>query len=188
MNRSEIKGSKKNTRNKVCAKIIAYIFWIGIIGYTLINATDSPRYDLVFTKNELLLNAIGLTIGMSIGILVFSMVFGFGLYIATESKNYIIKYIFTGFKEIAMGTPLIVMIFLVVYVFAPIINVTDKNLLGCLSIILYMSAYVSNSYKSVIDMIDQNQYVVMNLYDFNLYQRYRYVILPQIMRPYSEFQ
>ncbi len=159
-------------KNKKLINSIAIIMWITIIAYIMKNAISTPRYGLIFTKNEMLINSIGLTVGMSIIILIISMIVGFVMYLMEESKNYFIKYFTIAFKEITMGTPLIVMIFLVTYVLAPNIGITNKTTLGIISIVIYMSSYISNSYRAVIGMINEEQDMILELYNFNTYQKY----------------
>ena len=47
----------------------------------------------------------------------------------------------------------------------------------------YTSPYVANSYESAIAIIGKEQYVVMDLYHFTGFQKYRYVIFPQMIKP-----
>lgn len=48
---------------------------------------------------------------------------------------------------------------------------------------LYMAPYLSNAYDSAIKIIDDEQYTTMTLYHFTEFQKYRYIIFPQMIRP-----
>ncbi|MDC7249633.1 MAG: ABC transporter permease subunit, partial [Sphaerochaetaceae bacterium] len=76
------------------------------------------------------------------------------------------------------------MIFLIVYVFGIRIQIYNKTMLGIIALSLYMTPYMANSYEAAMSIISERQYLVMELYDFNFFQKYRYIILPQIIKPF----
>ena len=158
------------------------IFVIGII-YILLKTTDNPRYNLILDERKMLISGMLNTIIISVLTLLLSMVLCFILFLLMKSKIQFFKAMSVLFKEFVMGTPLLVMIFISVYVIGNLLNITDKLLLGTFSITLYMSPYLANSYQSAIEVIDEDQYTVMNLYNFTTYQKYRYVIIPQMIKP-----
>ena len=82
-----------------------------------------------------------------------------------------------------MGTPLLVLVFVVVYIIGVAFGIRNKMLLGFLSLTLYMSPYMTNIFDGAYKSIDVSQFVVMDFYGFNLFQKYRFIILPQIIKP-----
>jgi len=162
---------------------LALLIFVGIIAYILVNTTDNPRYSLILEQKQLLLQGLLSTLYISVIALIISMILGFLFYLMMQSRVQFIKALAVIFKEIVMGTPLLVMVFLSVYVFGDIIYVSNKIVLGIVALTLYMSPYLANSYQSAIEIIDEDQYVVMNLYHFTGVQKYRYVIFPQMIRP-----
>jgi len=163
--------------------ILAVALFAGIIGYIFTNTIDDPKYYLILNEKSLLLEGIWTTLYVSVVTLVLSMIFGFVLFLMMDSRIAFIKAVAMLFKEIMMGTPLLVMVFLTVYVFGPMIQLQDKLLLGILALTLYTSPYLANSYRTAVEVVDEDQYTVMNLYNFSAYQKYRYVILPQMIKP-----
>lgn len=162
---------------------LALSIFIMLIVYVLINTTDNPRYHLILDQRQYLIEGLFNTLYVSILTLILSMIFGFILYLMMGSKIQFVKYLAVIFKEIIMGTPLLVMVFLCVYVLGNIINTSDKFILGLVALTLYMSPYLANAYQSAVEIIDEDQYVVMNLYHFTGIQKYLYVIFPQMVRP-----
>lgn len=75
------------------------------------------------------------------------------------------------------------MVFLVVYVFGIRVDITNKELLGIIALSIYMIPYIANSFESAIEVISDKQFIVMDLYNFSFYQKYVYVIFPQIIKP-----
>ncbi len=169
------------------SKKFSYIFaravFLVLILLALIFTVENPRYDLIFTDYKMLLNGFFTTILASLLTLIFSMIFGFILFLAERSKCNLAKAFSVIFSEIIMGTPLLIMIFLAVYVVGDFIFVTNKFILGVFALTLYMSPYLSNAYKTAVEVVDFDQYVVMDLYHFSTFEKYKYIIIPQMIKP-----
>lgn len=155
-----------------------------IIGLALAFTTDNPRYDLILSSKSLLMNAFFLTVFLSLISLVGALILGFILWVMARSKIIILKAISNVFSEIIMGTPQLVMIFLIVYPLGSFLSIKDKLLLGVVSLILYNAPYIANAYEATASVVSSEQYVVMDLYHFKWYQKYRYIILPQMIKPF----
>ncbi len=166
-------------------------FWYGIVivafGVAMVCALlftiDNPRYDMILEQKGLLLTAFWNTISISLITLFGALVLGFALFVMMRSTITPVVAVATVFNEIIMGTPLLVMIFVVVYVLGGVLG-GEKIVLGTLALVLYNSPYIANAYQSTAAVVDRDQYIVMELYHFKWYQRYRYVILPQMVRPF----
>lgn len=154
-----------------------------LILYILFHTTDNPRYHLILDERGMLLEALWNTLYISLISLVLCMAAGFLFYLLLNSRIQLIKAIAVIFREIIMGTPMLVMVFLMVYVFGNLIGVSDKVVLGITALTVYTMPYVANSYESAASVIDKDQYVVMELYHFSGVQKYLYVIFPQIAKP-----
>ncbi len=163
---------------------IVIIIFVTIIGMAVFFTIDEPRYDLILASKQLLIKSFFSTIYISIITLIFAMIFGFILFIMLNSKIVIIRAFAEVFNEIIMGTPLLIMIFLIVYPFGKLIGSTDKLFLGILAMILYNSPYIANAYQSTSAVITKDQYTVMDLYQFKPYQKYIYIIIPQMIKPF----
>lgn len=160
------------------------LVFTAIIGAALAFTIDNPRYDLILSSSNLLVKSFFYTIFISIFSLIGALIFGFVLFVMLRSKITIIRAVSVVFSEIIMGTPLLVMIFLVVYPFGQAIGVSNKLALGLCAMILYNSPYVANAYESTAAVVTDDQYTVMDLYQFKWYQRYAYIILPQMVKPF----
>lgn len=169
--------------SKIIQYFIAGLLFAGIIAGALLFTTDHPRYDLIFEDTPMILKALLNTLAISIVTLVLSMLLGFLLFLMARARLPFIRAVAVIFKEIIMGTPLLVMVFLGVYVLGDFIHVSNKTALGILALTLYMSPYLTNAYETAVAVVDADQYTVMELYHFSGFQKYRYVILPQMIRP-----
>ena len=163
--------------------LLASVVYLSLIIIALFFTVDNPRYDLIFLDYKMLIDGFFNTVAISILTLIFSMILGFVLFVAERSKNNLVNAFAVIFNEIIMGTPLLVMVFLAVYVIGDVIFITDKFVLGVFALTLYMSPYIANAYKTAVAVIDEEQYIVMQLYHFTAYEKYRYIIVPQMIRP-----
>ncbi len=173
----------KNKSTKIQYGIVILAFTI-IIGLALAFTTENPRYGLILSSGSLLINAFFTTILISLITLFCALILGFVLWCMSRSKIVILRAIANVFSEIIMGTPQLVMIFLVVYPFGSLIDSNDKLALGVVSMVLYNAPYIANAYEATSAVVTKEQYVVMDLYHFKWYQKYRYVILPQMVKPF----
>ncbi len=173
----------KNKTEKLQYLIVIAVFIVGI-GLALVYTIPNPQYNMILDQSDLLIEAFVMTILVSLVSLVGALVLGFVLFMMMRSKIVVIRAISNVFNEIIMGTPLLVMIFLVTYVIGDVIQFDDKLVLGIAALILYNSPYIANAYESVAAVVDEDQYVVMDLYHFKWYQKYRYVIVPQMIKPF----
>lgn len=148
-----------------------------------LKSSDNLRYDLILSEKELLLDALVTTLWISLLTLVLSIITGFVFHLAIKSKNQFLSTLTNILKEIIMGTPLLVMIFLVVYVFGVKVGINQKLILGILALTLYITPYMGNAFESASSVISKEQFTIMELYHFTLCQRYAYVILPQMIKP-----
>lgn len=161
------------------ALVLYLLFFVYILCFTL----DEPRYDLILEQSSSLLQGIYTTLAISGLTLLGSMILGFLLFLLLQSKQVFLRTMAVLFQEIVLGTPLLVMLFLSVYVVGDITQIKNKFLLGVAALIFYISPYLANSYATALSVVDKNQYIVMDLYHFTTYQKYRYIILPQLLRP-----
>lgn len=163
--------------------LAAFAIFAVLILYVLVFTTDNPRYHLILDEKKMLLEALWTTLYISLLSLVLCMVFGFLFYLMMKSRVQFIRAAAVIFREIIMGTPMLVMVFLMVYVFGNMLGISNKLGLGIAAMTLYTMPYVANSYESAAAVIDRDQYVVMELYHFTGVQKYLYFIFPQMIKP-----
>ncbi len=173
-----------NKKSEFIQFIIVIVVFASLIALALAFTTDNPRYDLILEEKSQLTKAFFNTLFVSITALIGTLIFGFILFMMMRSKIVILRAISIVFNEIIMGTPLLVMIFIVVYAMGQIVNINDKLFLGIIALILYNSPYVANAYETTASVVDDDQYVVMDLYDFKWYEKYIYIIIPQMIKPF----
>lgn len=165
-------------------KIAAFLLVISFLVYIFFFSIDNLNYKIILQEKEKLILALLSTLYISIVTLLISLISGFIFNLFQNINNVFFRTLSKILREIIMGTPLLVMIFLIVYVFGIRIQIYNKTMLGIIALSLYMTPYMANSYEAAMSIISERQYLVMELYDFNFFQKYRYIILPQIIKPF----
>ncbi|WKY42934.1 amino acid ABC transporter permease [Eubacteriaceae bacterium ES2] len=170
-------------KQNILPGIVVGVFYIGCIYLILFQVSDVLNFSQLLLYKEQLLMAFVTTIIISLISLVASIIIGFITFVLQTFPNRYLKYLIGTYKEIIMGTPLLVMVFVVVYIIGLALNIHDKLLLGLIAMTMYMSPYMTNVFEAAYNTIDKNQFIMMDFYGFNLYQKYRYILLPQMIKP-----
>ncbi len=122
------------------------------------------------------------TIIVSLIALVGSLIMGFVFYLLSISKMKYFVALVDVFTEIIYGTPLLVLIIVMAFLIGPAFGSFNRNVLGVIALVVYMTPYMKNVYVSAFSSISRDQYMAMDLFGFTPYQRYRYIIIPQVIR------
>lgn len=160
---------------------MAVLVYIAFIAFVILRvAPNNFSISRIFEYSGLLKEAFKNTIVISLFAVLFGTVLGFILYLLRESRIYFLKSAANIFIEVMMGTPLLVLVFITSFFIGEAFNYSEDYVLGILALTAYIGPYMANMFKGAIESIDPQQYVVMDLYGFTGFQKYRYIILPQI--------
>ncbi|MDT8336972.1 MAG: amino acid ABC transporter permease [Candidatus Izemoplasmatales bacterium] len=166
--------------------LIAYFFAvltiIAFIAYIAFKQASDFSFEPFYIYRFLIVDGIKNTILVSLISLVGSLVLGFILYLLQISKIKYFNALIDVFTEIIYGTPLLVLIIVMAFLIGPAFDSYQRNFFGVLALIIYMSPYMKNVFKSAFSSISEEQYLAMDLFGFTAFQRYRYIIIPQVIR------
>ncbi len=158
------------------------VYVLFIVFVTLRVSSQNFRLERVLSYRDLLLAGLRHTVLISVSSLVLGLILGFFLYLARESQLFFIRSLASIFIEVMMGTPLLVLVFITSYFIGQAFSFHNDLVLGIVAITAYIGPYMANMFKGAINSIDDQQFIVMDLYGFSPVQRYRYIILPQIFK------
>jgi len=162
---------------------LAVILYLILAILMIVQVSDVLDFSFLIENKSMLASGTLMTLWLSMIALISSTIIGFILFLLTESNSVFLKVTANIYKEIIMGTPLLVLVFVVVYIIGVALGIRNKMILGFLSITLYMSPYMTNAFEGAYKSIDKSQFMVMNFYGFTMYDKYRYILLPQMFRP-----
>jgi len=171
-----ISMSKKISFLGAVLTILLFIFFI------ILRQTSSFHMDAYSLYTGLIFEGFLNTILVSFLSLLGSLVLGFVFYLLSISKMKYFVSLVDVITEIIYGTPLLVLIIIMAFLIGPAFGSYQRNLLGVIALIIYMTPYMMNVYKSAFSSISKEQYMAMDLFRFTPYQKYRYVIIPQVIR------
>jgi polar amino acid transport system permease protein len=140
------------------------------------------RIEAIFGYSNILVKGYINTIIISIIVLILSIIFGFILYLLSESKILVFKYISNVFSEVIFGTPTLVFLIVTYYFIAVPLDLRNRFLAGIVGFTLFMGPYMRNAFMGAMKSIDDTQYQAMKVLGFTNYQKYRYIILPQLVK------
>ena len=170
----------KNTLSFIAALFIIGLLIFGVI--LLYPARDTFDVMPVLEYRSIIFSGWLYTILISILALLGSVVLGFVLYLMTESNVLVVKHLGNIFNEIIFGSPLIVFMMVAYFLIAFPLGFENRLIVGIIGLSVYMAPYMKNLFEGAIKTIDDLQYQAMTVFGFTTYQKYRYIILPQLFR------
>lgn len=168
---------------KVLNYTIAISLFVALIVYVILvrdaNFTLEPLYE---DYGGLLFQGFLNTLYVSFIALLGSLIIGFIMYLMSISKSLFFRAFVDVFTEIIYGTPLLVMIVLMAFLIGPAFGNFNRPFLGITGLILYIAPYMKNVFQSSFSSIPKEQYMAMDLFGFSSWQRYQYIIIPQVIK------
>ncbi len=168
--------------NKRLSYLISILLFIGFAVFIALRQRQPFNLSAFEGYRTLIMGGFLRTVMVSFIILIGSVISGFVLYLLSKSKVRFFRAFVDVLTEIIYGTPLLVMIVVMAFVIGPAFNSYNRIVLGILGITIYITPYMTNIYKSAFSSISDDQYQAMDLFGFTPYQRYRYIIIPQVIR------
>jgi polar amino acid transport system permease protein len=168
---------------KVINYLLAISLFVALIAYVILvrdaNFTLEPFYE---DYGGLLFQGLLNTLYVSIIALLGSLIEGLIMYLLSISKSLFFRALVDVYTEIIYGTPLLVMMVLMAFLIGPAFGNFNRPLLGITGLILYISPYMKNVFQSSFSSIPKDQYMAMDLFGFTSWQRYQYIIIPQVIK------
>ncbi len=168
--------------SKKIAYAAAILTFVAFIIFVVLRQTSTFQLGAFEGYGYLIGIGIRNTILVSFITLVGSLIMGFLFYLLSISKMKYFVALVDVFTEIIYGTPLLVLIIVMAFLIGPAFGSFNRNVLGVIGLIVYMTPYMKNVYVSAFSSISKEQYMAMDLFGFTPYQRYRYIIIPQVVR------
>nr|WP_281384220.1 amino acid ABC transporter permease [Pelagicoccus albus] len=139
------------------------------------------NWSSVFKYKTKFLEGWLITVWVSSAALLASCLIGAISALATRSRILPLRYFFKLYVEITRGTPLLVQILLIFYVFADAVHLENRYVVGILILSLFSGAYVSEIFRAGIESVGSSQLLSAKSIGFTPYQSFRYVIFPQAL-------
>ena len=128
-----------------------------------------------------LLQGLGLTLAITAVSLLLTLIIGLATALMRLSGSPMAQGLAKPYLELVRHTPLLIQIFLIYFVFAPILGL-ERFSSAVLALSLFEGAYASEIIRAGILAIPIGQWEASASLGMNTAQNYRYVILPQALR------
>ena len=136
----------------------------------------------IWEQRELLLRGWALTIVISLGALIGTVIFGLLLALGQETKEPVLRTVCRGYVELIRGTPLLTQLLLGYYVIAAAFHIDNKILAGIILLTSFEAAYMAEIMRGGVASIERAQWDAARALGFDRRQTWRFVILPQAFR------
>jgi polar amino acid transport system permease protein len=175
--------------------ITAYCLMIVGIVYFIYRGTENQGYfwqwfrvpQYFFTwengifKSGILIQGLLMTLHISWISLILTYIVGLVTALIRLSDSKIGKIIARLYLELIRNTPLLVQLFFIYFVIAPVLGI-DRFWSAVLSLSLFEGAYASEIYRSGIVSLPKGQWEAAHSLGLNIFDTYRKIILPQAIR------
>jgi len=122
------------------------------------------------------------TVLVSAAALILSLLIGLFFAIAQRSRILPVRYLGKLYVELIRGTPLLVQILVFFYVVADAFGVSNRYLVGVLTMACFAGAYICEIVRAGIESISESQLESARAIGLTRSQVYRHVIFPQVVR------
>jgi len=144
-----------------------------------------PDYILIYEDGEWwrgeLLDGLLITLQLSAWSLIATLIIGLTTAFLRLSNSIIGRIIARSYVELIRNTPLLVQIYLLYFVFGPIIGL-DRFSTAVLALALFQGAYTSEVFRAGLNSISLGQFEAAKSLDLPILSTYRFVILPQVLQ------
>src|SRR6185369_6708983 len=123
-----------------------------------------------------------MTLAISAAALGTSLVIGLAAALARRCPFLAVRSLGTLYVELIRGTPLLVQILVFFYVVADAFGISNRYLVGVLTLSMFAGAYISEIIRSGIESVGESQLESARAIGLTRWQTYRYVVFPQVLR------
>lgn len=161
---------------------LALLLVAGLFAFCFHQLAYQWNWGAVYKYREKFLQGWLITVLISLAALLASIAIGLLIALARRSRVLVVRYLATLYVELIRGTPLLVQILIFFYVVADAFHVSDRYVVGVLTLSIFSGAYISEIFRAGIESVAKSQLEAARAVGFTQAQTYRYVIFPQALR------
>lgn len=158
------------------------IFLVAALFYSFNSIGYHMRMETVFIYKNKFISGFVMTVLLAFFSLLLSLVIGIVFAFAGKSRFLPLYYFSKMYVEIIRSTPLLVQIYLFFYVIGTAVGLENRYVLGVVILSIFSGAYICEIIRAGIDSIDNTQIETARSLGFTFYQRYRLIIIPQVIK------
>lgn len=128
-----------------------------------------------------LLEGLLVTVKISMLSLAATLVFGLVTALLRLSHSVVGRFLARSYIEIIRNTPLLVQIYLLYFVFGPVIGL-DRFATAVLALAIFQGAYTAEVFRAGLNSINRGQFEAASTLGLSRFSTYRDIILPQVIQ------
>lgn len=128
-----------------------------------------------------LLEGLRVTLEISAVSLFFTLAIGLTTALLRLSDSVVGRTVARGYIELIRNTPLLVQIYLLYFVFGPVLGL-ERFTTAVLALSLFQGAYTAEIFRAGLTSIDRGQFEASDSLGLSVFDSYRFVILPQVIK------
>lgn len=144
-----------------------------------------PKYLFTYENQKFvagpILQGLKVTLNITWMSLILTYIIGLITALLRLSDSLVGRVVARAYLEVTRNTPLLVQLFFIYFVAAPILNI-DRFAAAVLALSLFEGAYASEIYRAGIVSINKGQWEAAYSLGLSSYEMYRHIILPQAIR------
>ncbi len=146
------------------------------------NVSYNFHWQGVFEYKQKFIDGFMMTIIISFFALILSFIIGLFFAYAQKSTFIPLRFLARFYIEIIRGTPLLVQILIIFYVFANNLGFENRYIVGVVILALFAGAYVCEIIRAAIESVDFEQFETALSLGMTPFQMYVHIIFPQAFR------
>ncbi len=162
--------------------IVAILLLFCLFYFSFMQLQYNFNWNAIYNYKQKFINGFLTTILISIFALIFSFIIALIFAICQRSKFLLLKSIARIYVEVIRGTPLLVQILIFFYVIADSFNIQNRYIVGIFIMSFFSGAYVTEIIRAGFESISKSQLESIKAVGFSTYQKYRYIIFPQMFK------
>lgn len=163
--------------------ILSILTFVAFIVFVVLNTPNSTlRYDLYQDYSKYIFSGFLWTIFISLSVFFLSFFLGGILFLLSRSKIAYFRYLVKHFSSFMFGSPMLVIVIVFYFFIGTALGINNKLFWGITSLTLYFAPFMMKLYQGAYDSIDEKQFLVCDIFGFNKFQMYYYIIFPQMIR------
>lgn len=140
-------------------------------------------WNVVTTNFPRLLEGLGLTIQITLIVIVLSMILAVPVALARMSQIEVVRWAAQLYIEIFRCTPLLVQLFWMYYALPTLTGITIPGMVSAvIALTANLTAFMAEAYRSGFQAVPEEQVEAGKMLRLNRVQQIRYIIIPQALR------
>lgn len=165
-------------RAKIVSALAVTALLVGFVWLSIVRAGVQIDLASVWEYRTRLWSGFVMTIALSAGALVFSLLIGVATAAARRSRVLVLRYLATAYVEAIRGTPLLVQIYFFYYLVGTAWGLDNRYLAGVVILSIFEGAYVAEIIRGAWQSIDRQTFEVARALGLDPVKTFRLVTFP----------